>query len=205
LNLVFDLDGTLLDAKPRLYRLFQHLAPYSQLSEAQYWAYKKQGMTHEVLLSTVFQQNATTIAAFVHAWMALIESPAYLELDQCIPGVHAALADFSAHARLHVCTARQWRQPAWDQLKRLDLLPYFDQVLVTEQQATKQALIAQHVPDLQSHDWVLGDTGKDIQVGKALKLRTCAVLSGFMDRAHLARYTPDCILDSVTEFQIPAA
>jgi phosphoglycolate phosphatase len=119
--------------------------------------------------------------------------------------MHATLDRLAAQARLHVCTARQHRQPVLDQLDRLRLLPYFTTVMVTEQTADKDALIARHVPDLSARDWMLGDTGKDIQVGKALGMRTCAVLSGFLSRASLEPYGPDLILENAAAFALPPA
>ena len=118
--------------------------------------------------------------------MARIESPALLALDGNFPGMHAALDRLAGQARLHVCTARQHRQPVLDQLDRLRLLPYFTTVMVTEQSGDKDTLIARHVPDLSAQDWMLGDTGKDVQVGKALGARVVAVV-GSAAKADVAR------------------
>ena len=46
----------------------------------------------------------------------------------------------------------------------------------------------------------MGDTGEDIRVGKALKIKTCAVLSGFMNEKKLLGYNPDVIRSSVVGF-----
>jgi len=47
---------------------------------------------------------------------------------------------------------------------------------------------------------MLGDTGEDITVGKSLNLKTCGLLSGFLNAQDLLVYEPDLILDSVVEF-----
>jgi phosphoglycolate phosphatase len=205
MNVVFDLDGTLIDARPRMYALFAELVPGSGLDADAYWALKHAKVSHEQILRRRLGYDEERLAEFVDAWMARIESPALLALDGNFPGMHATLDRLAAQARLHVCTARQHRQPVLDQLDRLRLLPYFTTVMVTEQTADKDALIARHVPDLSARDWMLGDTGKDIQVGKALGMRTCAVLSGFLSRASLEPYEPDLILENAAAFALPPA
>ena len=202
MNIIFDLDGTLIDSRLRLYRLFQQLAPSSNLSFEQYWVLKRNKVSNETILSTKLGQNNEFIASFVSKWMQLIESPSYLEMDGNLPGVLTNLAQLKNRASLHVCTARQLRQPALNQLASLDLLPFFDQVLVTEQKNSKDTLIKAHIRDLSSCDWIVGDTGKDIEVGKSLNIKTCAVLSGFLNRDSLLTYLPDVILDTAADFNL---
>ncbi|MDD0973000.1 HAD family hydrolase [Pseudomonas fontis] len=201
MNIIFDLDGTLIDSKPRLYALFQQLVPASELSFDQYWAFKHAKLSHEAILSREFGYGEQETAQFVSDWMQLIESPGFLALDVNFAGMHEALAGLKQHARLHVCTARQLREPAIQQLTNLGLLPYFDEVMVTAQRDTKESLIAQQVSDLKPTDWMIGDTGKDIQVGDALGIQTCAVLSGFMSRESLLTYHPRLVLESAIDFK----
>ena len=204
MNMVFDLDGTLIDSKLRLYRLFQHLATDSTLSYEQYWAFKQKKISNDKLLSSLFGFSEKQITEFTTRWMSLIESQEFLALDSNFAGMESALGVLKQHADLHVCTARQRRQPVLDQLESLNLAQFFQHVLVTEQICRKETLIATNIPSLSSKDWLVGDTGKDIQVGKSLKLNTCAVLSGFLNREALIEYCPDVILNSVTDFVLPA-
>ena len=203
MNLVFDLDGTLIDARPRMHRLFCQLVPQAQLDFDAYWDYKRAKVSHEQLLQLEFGYDAAQLAQFNSRWMAAIESPAMLALDTCLPGVAAALQRLQGRARLHVCTARQLRQPVLAQLAQLGLAHYFASVMVTEQRSSKQELVAA-LPDLSGADWLFGDTGHDINVGKALGLHTCAVLSGFLSRASLLPYGAELMLDSVADFVLPA-
>ena len=41
MKIFFDLDGTLIDSKLRMYNLFQELVPQSNLTFVEYWEYKK--------------------------------------------------------------------------------------------------------------------------------------------------------------------
>lgn len=202
MNIVFDLDGTLIDARERLYRLFQHLAPAPELSFEQYWDFKRGKVSNETILARELGFTKEAIALFVQEWMDLIESPTFLDMDGNFEGMHETLARLRGAAELHVCTARQLRDPVLGQLKRLGLLEYFSSVLVTCQSDSKEALIAAQLPHRSAQDWLIGDTGKDIQVGKTLGMRTCAVLSGFLSRESLVPYGPDLILESAALFRL---
>lgn len=200
MNIIFDLDGTLIDSRLRLYRLFQNLAPYSQLSFEQYWEFKQKKISNETILLSELGFKKYEVGQFITEWMGLIESPEYLAMDVNFPGIHSALTHLQKQAELHICTARQLRQPVLGQLERLDLLRFFNRILVTEQKHSKESLITTHISDLNTQDWMLGDTGKDIQAGKSLGVKTCAVLTGFLNKNSLSGYNPDLILNSVVDF-----
>lgn len=202
LNIIFDLDGTLINSKLRLYTLFQSLVPVSQLSYTEYWDFKQKKTTNEMILVNQFAYSKEAIAAFLREWMDLIEAPEFLALDENFSGVSASLARLKERAQLSVCTARQHRTSALEQLERLNLLQFFNLVLVTERQYSKDWLIHNYVPCLTSSDWMLGDTGEDINVGKRLNIKTCGVLSGFLNKRSLLAYEPDLILDSIADFVI---
>ena len=202
MNIVFDLDGTLIDSKLRLYKLFQYLAPSSTFTYEQYWFLKQNKISNEHLLSTYLGYDKESIECFISKWMSLIESSDYLQLDTNFEGMHNYLEALTDIADLFVCTARQLRQPVIDQLASFRLLPYFKKVMVTEQRDSKKNLIVSHISNLSSKDWMVGDTGKDIQVGKSLNMKTCAVLSGFLNFESLKTYEPNLIVDSVFEFNV---
>lgn len=202
MNIIFDLDGTLIDSRLRLYRLFQHLAPDSKMSFEQYWELKRKKISNEKILLSELDYNKVQVTRFVTKWMKLIETPPFLSLDENFEGIHIALNHIQQQADLHVCTSRQFHQPVLDQLASLDLLHFFKQILVTEQKYTKVSLIASHITNRSILDWVVGDTGRDIQVGKLLNMRTCAVLTGFLSRESLEGYNPDLISDSVVNFSL---
>lgn len=200
MNMVFDLDGTLIDSRLRLYRLFQNLVPDSPFSYEQYWTLKQKKISNETILLSILGKEESQVMRFVAQWMALIESPSYLAYDKKFVDIHTALTRFQQQADLYVCTARQLRQPVLDQLESFDILRFFKQVLVTEQKHSKETLIAAHVANLSSQDWMFGDTGNDIQVGKLLNMNTCAVLSGFLSRESMEDYNPDLIINFVSDF-----
>ena len=200
MNLIFDLDGTLIDSRLRLYKLFQQLVPTSELTYQDYWAFKQENVSNEDILIKEFRFDAAAIKRFVTDWMGNIEAPEFLALDKNLPGMHATLAELREQANLYVCTARQYSIPLLNQLERLRLLYYFDEVMVTEQTRSKEELV-RTLPSLASQDWMIGDTGKDIQVGQMLGIKTCAVLSGFLNEKALLNYGPDLILPTAADFR----
>lgn len=202
MNLVFDLDGTLIDSRQRLYTLYRQLVPTTALDFDHYWDFKRAKVSHAALLRHEEGFGDEQVAVFEAEWMARIETPEMLALDAIFPGVPQALACLARQATLHLCTARQRREPVLSQLGRLGLAPYFSTVLVTLQSSSKDALIKTHIPDRGAGDWMIGDTGKDIEVGRRLGMRTCAVLSGFLSRDSLLPYRPDLILNSATDFSL---
>jgi len=200
MNILFDLDGTLIDSRRRLYMLFQHLVPDSRLSHDQYWEFKKNKIPNQEILSREMNFDQVAVDRFVEQWMGLIESPEFLGLDVAFPGIHDSLEILGKQARLYVCTARQHRSIVLEQLHQLGLDVFFREILVTGQQHSKDRLIQQRIPNLSGRDWMVGDTGKDVEVGKALGIKTCAVLSGFQNRTTLLGYSPDLILESAVDF-----
>lgn len=200
MNLIFDFDGTLINSKMRLYRLFQKLAPAVKITYEEYWNLKKSKHSNQDILTQHSVIEPVEIDRFHSNWMKLIESEEFLALDEPFPGLDSSLNTLQKHAKLHLCTSRQLREPAIAQLERIKLDHYFDQILITHQTSTKEDLIRKHIPYLSHNDWIIGDTGKDIQTGKVLGIRTCAVLSGFMSSAALIDYKPDIILESAANF-----
>ena len=202
MNIVFDLDGTLLDARRRLYFLFQELAPASPLSFDEYWNLKRRKISNETILVQRLLFEPPAVETFVARWMELIESQRYLSLDTALPGLGDKLATLSGRAKLYVCTARQFREPVLEQLASLGLSRHFTEVFVTQGRSEKEALIRAGIAQPGHMDWLVGDTGSDIRVGKALRMKTCGVLSGFLGEDALREYHPDLLIDSVLEFPL---
>ena len=203
MNIIFDLDGTLIDSKFRLYKLFQDLVPESSLSFGDYWEIKKEKISNEHILKNLYSYGDEKTNNFLNSWMSLIEAPKYLELDKNFPGTQYFIKNNLCRFNLYICTDRQFVNSTIFQLKYLGLFEYFKKVLVTEQKRKKEDLIIDEVPDLSSEDWIVGDTGKDIEAGHALRIKTCAVTSGFLSLESLLPYRPTCIINSVIEFTIP--
>lgn len=202
MNIIFDLDGTLICSKKRLYLLFDALVDKSCLSFDQYWVLKYSRLSNRDILEKYFRWSDQQILSFEREWMNAIEDESYLVHDKPIGAVIPFLRKLSAHNNLYVCTARQSEQKTLNQLASLGFNDIFTKVMVTSQKRTKEELILENLKFVFQDDWIIGDTGKDVQTGKALKINTCAVLTGFMNEHNLAGYSPDRIILSVTDFEV---
>ena len=201
MKIFFDLDGTLLDSKRRLYLLFQFLVPESKFTFEIYWKLKQDKVSHRELLAKYFDYTEEDFYKFNTQWMSLIESPAWLLHDQLFDGIKPFLWLLKERNELYLVTARQSEEATLRQIEDVSLGGIFNDVLVTFQKTEKQDLIRSKC-ELSSNDWIIGDTGKDIEAGKKLGIKTAAVLSGFLNKKRLIAYNPDIIIDSVTNFNL---
>lgn len=199
MKIFFDLDGTLIDSKERLYGLFQHLAPSSVLTFEDYWNYKGNKIDHRKILETKFSFSEQDILSFQKNWMDKIELPEWLAFDKPFKGVTTYLTELKKQHELYLVTARQFETSVLMQLTDFEWTGIFTKVFVTAQKAEKFDLIENAVAT-NSADWFVGDTGKDIETGKSLGMQTAAVLSGFLNKEKLMKYTPDLIVNTVVDF-----
>lgn len=201
MQLFFDLDGTLIDSRLRLYTLFQNLIPQSNFSFDQYWDLKRNKVDHSRILQQYFNFSEEDIFIFQNKWMLLIESEKYLELDKPFPGVLEFLISLNKKNELYLITARQFKDKTLNQIENLGWSKLFIEILVTEQKVKKSELIKTVISNNTS-GWMLGDTGIDIISGKQLGLKTVAVLTGFLSERILLTYSPDIIIKEVINFKI---
>ncbi|RZG76959.1 HAD family hydrolase [Acinetobacter sp. WCHAc060025] len=202
MKIIFDLDGTLICSKKRLYKLFCDLVKSKELGFDEYWNLKFMGNTNQDILKNRFNYSLVEITEFIDHWMINIESDTYLKMDSLIPGVADFLDKISQNNELYICTARQSISQVTEQLADLGILVFFRNVYVTEQKRTKIQLLIDSGLDLSENDLFIGDTGHDILTGKEFGMTTIAVLSGFMSEAKLELYTPDYIVNDITVLEI---
>ncbi|MDO3625927.1 HAD family hydrolase [Mucilaginibacter sp. BT774] len=196
-NIFFDLDGTLLESRPRLYKLFQQMVPLSGLSFDEYWALKRNKTAHKEILRDLFNYQPMEITRFEADWLKQIEQPEWLILDEPFAGISDYLKALKQTHKVFIVTSRQSEKMAFEQISRFGWLEMIDKLLVTGQVQEKYDLIKNEVK-VSSGDWLVGDTGKDIQTGKRLGMNTAAVLTGFLNREKLAEYEPDIIETEAT-------
>ena len=201
LNIIFDFDGTLIDSKERLFKLFSFLVSESELNFEDYWTLKKQGIGHAEILEKQFNYQSNAIQEFQIKWHQEIEKNYWINYDTPIFGVEDKLISLFENHQLHLVTARQSSEKAVKQIKALRWDRYFKSILVTKQEIEKSQLILENI-EIKKEDWILGDTGKDILTGKTLQINTAAVLTGFLSEEKLKSYNPDIIIDSVANFMI---
>lgn len=199
MKIIFDLDGTLICSKKRLYELFCNLIQSRDLSFSDYWNLKYIGNSNQDILRERFDYTKAEISNFVNGWMKKIESDYYLEMDTLIDGTIEFLERIIQNNSLYICTARQSTCQVAKQLESLSISKYFENIFVTEQKNSKAELLKNSGLKFTKHDWIIGDTGHDIITGKEIGINTCAVLSGFMSLDTLIGYSPDIIVANIAK------
>lgn len=205
-QIFLDLDGTLLESRTRLHRLFSHMVSDCTLTFEEYWRHKRAKISHAEILTKHLAWPPEKITEFENRWLELIEKPEWLALDEPLPGVTEALGRLATRHALYLVTARQMTGPVLEQVGRLGWPSLFTGVLVTgghpsdKRRTSKESLIRRTVSSLQPSDWMVGDAGLDIRTGQALGVRTAAVLTGFLSRESLEPYKPDLIIPDLPAF-----
>ena len=200
MNIFFDLDGTLIDSKERLYHLFQELIPQSNFTIDEYWFLKRNKIDHKTIITRYFKD--IDFIQFETNWMKLIEAKEYLDFDTPFKDVECFLKKLKlSNKSLFLVTARQSISGVNYQLNKYGWISLFKNILVTEQKYSKAELIRPHLKK-QHEDWIIGDTGSDILIGKELNIKTAAVNSGFLSHESLKEYKPDILLEKVTDFKL---
>ena len=202
MKIFIDFDGTLIDSKLRLYKLFQELIPQSNLTYDEYWNLKQNKINHAAILKKHFSFDRKDVNLFEQKWMSHIESEEYLQIDRPFVGVTEYLLSLKEKGfELYLVTARQFKDKVLSQLVLFGWSEIFIDILVTEQKINKADLIKSVISN-NTIGWIIGDTGKEIEVGKQLSLKTVAVLTGFLNRKKLLLYHPDIIVDKITDLKI---
>ncbi|MCB1064611.1 MAG: HAD family hydrolase [Verrucomicrobiae bacterium] len=197
MKIFLDLDGTLIDSRTRLHRLFLVLSGLDTTFEA-YWEEKRAYRSNQWLLERA-GWSTEAISNFLRQWMAQIESWEYLLLDHLYPGVDEALKGLSEDADLYIVTARQSKIHLDQQLQHLGIAVHFAAVLNTAQRNEKSVLIKSAGIDLSPGDFFIGDTGEDIETGRKMNLTTIAVTCGFRNGDSLKNHSPDFIVEDFRE------
>lgn len=200
MRIFVDFDGTLVDAKMRMFLLFKELVKESALNFDEYWNIKRRGVSHQSLLSNLYNYSLEEISRFQIIWHEQIESPRLLIEDKLFSNSVFFLQEWFNKAELVLITARQSPNALFKQLNDFDIFHFFNSILVTEGRVKKNDLISLNYSVNELEDFMIGDTGADVECAKLLRLRSVAVLSGFFDRPTLEKYKPDFIINDIGDF-----
>lgn len=196
----FDLDGTLFDSRGRLYKLFSHLVPENTLDFNTYWKIKREQKDHACILKEYYHYTQNAIADFEQKWLSEIEQPQWLQYDEPFDWVNDLLNYLYPKYQLYIVTARQSEKAVVEQLSQYEWWNLLAKVLVTKQQIEKHCLIDVFSIN-RDNSWMVGDTGKDIQTGQLLGIKTAGVLTGFRNRESLEKYNPDIIVEKALDLK----
>lgn len=199
-KIYLDLDGTIIDAQKRLYRLYVDFTG-SSISFETYWLHKREQRSNEWLLEHFENYTVSQIELFKSEWMNQIELEKYLAYDELFPYTLKTLETLKSFADLILITGRQSYSNLVGQLENLKISNYFSAILNTANKISKEEMLLKHSHNFKSDDIIAGDTGIEILAGKKLGIITVAVLSGFRNKAALEKYQPDYLFEGIN--QIP--
>ena len=202
MDIIFDLDGTLIDSSDRMYILFKKLIPECTFTKKKYWELKRNGESHCEIINKYFP--CRSFEEFEPLWLDMIEKENYLKLDKNYQDTIGILKYYS-RCRTILLTARQSRDLLFVELARLEIDGFFDEVFVTGGTKTKDEILCDAIKRGEiknpSEDYFISDMGKDIVLGNNMGFRTVAITHGFMSKKELQKYNPLFFVDNLLDLK----
>jgi phosphoglycolate phosphatase-like HAD superfamily hydrolase len=185
--LALDLDGTLVDPRPRQLAVLADLVGaepgLDPLDEDRLWELKRDGLTtHEALVR--LGVGVATAARLGERWVATVEERRWLGLDRLLPGVPEALESLNrAGCRPLILTARRHRDRVIEQVASLGLGASCAAVVVVPPATAAEAKAA----ELEAHgcEGFVGDTESDARAAELAGVPFAAVATGQRSRRFL--------------------
>ena len=185
MNLVLDLDGTLITCEPRQLAVLQAaLSPLGvRVDLTKVWELKRNGASTEQALVQLGETPALA-RQVSEAWRSVVEEPVWLGLDTVPGDIGEVLSNMRvAGARLWLLTSRSRSEWVPQQLARLGLSIYLHQVLVVK---TRDAVLSKsEMLRNISPAAFFGDTESDWNASMSADIPFFAVATGQRSAAFL--------------------
>ncbi len=164
-TIFFDLDGTLVNPKKRLYKLFIELSG-SNIGYDEYWKYKKKGLNQVQMLELVGYEFQHQL--FKKAWLEEVERQDLLSFDDVFDDVFSTLEFAKANSiRMIIVTNRQSYDNLMWELEKIGISDFFDEVITTYQKCSKDRAILSAEIDT-TNAFFVGDSKEDMDAAAAL-------------------------------------
>lgn len=201
----FDLDGTILDVRRRLYSIYVDIVNElggEALSGGIYWRAKRGQMPEELVAK---KSNIGNIQTYIRLRQERMELPEYLVYDMLVPKALESLSELKKTNRIVLVTLRKSKKNLYEQLQRLSIESLFNRILLggdsEEQWRLKAKIISSDDYFEPQNSVIVGDTETDILAGKFLNIGTIAVLSGVRSKNKLVLSQPDYIIKDISQLR----
>lgn len=206
-HLLFDLDGPILDVSEKYYHLYCDIVREyggEAIPKSDYWDCKRRRIPETVMLQRAGLTGEET--DFQVLRKRRIETGPYLAYDRVWPEIETMLAALARSHALFLVTLRHDRASLMEELDKLKLRPFFQEVLSAssdsmahEHSDTKIRLVRDAFPETSFSGWFIGDTATDILTGKKLGMNTVAVSFGIRVPDELEALAPDLLVNTPGE------
>lgn len=212
---IFDLDGTLISVTDRYYssyvRALDSVGINTKLKKHVLTKMRRAGMSGQEIMAHLLPTiNQETILEIDRLRKRIVSQPILLSRDYLIPGVKEFLEGLkSSDILLGVLTLRSSLNVGRQQLDKLSILKYFDEVVIKRnvnrplKEKYKGLLEMLGQFKVQPRNTILvDDTEIGIIIGHKAGVITVGVLSGLSSKTTLEKANPDIILRNVTDLRI---
>jgi phosphoglycolate phosphatase len=204
-TVIIDLDGPILEGKFRHYQCYSDILirnGFLPMPMEEYWEMKRNRIDRHTQLSNSGADKIYHI--FSKSWVEMIEKKNYLSLDRLQPGAVENLQSLRfSGIRIILITMRNNKDNLKWQLKFLDLLPLFDQVIAvgTAGADRKANAVRSYIDKIPKESclWI-GDTEADINAARLIEVKVCAVSCGVRTHDYLTKLNPDFLVSDLNKF-----
>lgn len=187
-RIAFDLDGTLLDSRERHASLMSKILSLKgiDIPTIDLVSFKSNGYNNIDWLQSkgIPFNDALEINAM---WVRDIETPKYLSCDQLFDGVRELLNDLSKEFELYIITARNNKESLQIQLKDLNILQFFSEVIIVDSDAITPKRKSEELK-MRCIDVFVGDTESDYEAAQSSGCRFFASTYGFRSSCFWDKY-----------------
>lgn len=195
-TIAFDLDGTLIDIKPRDYKIYVDILKsigHRPITLQQYWPLRQAKYNIIKLLKISHVTNEFEINLFLKERNRRMEQYDYLLLDSLFGDVTSTISNLSTQYNIVIATKRSNRVNTMRQLFHLGINNLFSNIYITS--GNKIDLYAQ----INNLEYIVGDTENDIESANQLGIKSFAVETGIRSKKLLEKMKPSLIIESLSK------
>ncbi|MCK4781682.1 HAD hydrolase-like protein [Candidatus Parcubacteria bacterium] len=200
-NIIFDLDGTLIDIDDRWYSLHFDLSKiykYKPLPKRKYIELKRNKISERNIIKKT-NISPGKMNSYLIERINLIETRKYLRKDKLKPKVDALLKKLSQSYILILLTKRRKQRNCQEEINHLGIRKYFLKIIVASSISKDQAVRKFLGKSFYKKSLLIGDTEEDFAAAEKLGIKCILVCDGSRSREYLLSLKPDYIFNKINQ------